>query len=56
MAAALNNVAELYRLQRQFVAAEPLYLEALQILVETLGKAHPSTAVAMHNLGGAWGC
>jgi tetratricopeptide (TPR) repeat protein len=52
VAAALNNVAEIHRLQRQYAAAEPLYQQALQILVDTLGTSHPSTAVAMHNLGG----
>ena len=52
MAAALNNVAEIHRLQRQYSTAEPLYHQALEILIDTLGTSHPSTAAAMHNLGG----
>jgi tetratricopeptide (TPR) repeat protein len=37
-AAALNNLAELHRLRRQFDAAVPLYEEALRVLVRFL---HP---------------
>lgn len=52
VAAALNNLAELYRVQRNFSKAEPLYLEALKIITEALGQEHPSTGSALHNLGG----
>jgi hypothetical protein len=47
VAAALNNVAEIHRLQRQYSTAEPLYHQALEILIDTLGTSHPSTAAAM---------
>ena len=42
------------QVQREFSRAEPLYLEALDILEATLGPAHPSTAVALHNAAGQY--
>eukprot|EP00854_Cymbomonas_tetramitiformis_P014892 gene14892-17605_t len=46
VAAALNNLAELYRVQRNFSKAEPLYLEALNIIVVKL-QGSPLDAAAL---------
>ncbi|AQK64859.1 Tetratricopeptide repeat (TPR)-like superfamily protein [Zea mays] len=37
VASALNNLAEFYRLKKEHVKAEPLYLEAIEILEESFG-------------------
>jgi len=50
VASALNNLAELYRLSRQFAKSEPLHLRALRIKEKTLGPEDPSVAVTLVNL------
>ncbi len=43
VAASLNNLAGLYSYQERYVAAEPLYRQALTIAEATLGEHHPHT-------------
>ena len=52
VAAALNNLAELYRLQRRWDEAERLYTDAARALEKHYGPGHPAAATATHNLGG----
>jgi hypothetical protein len=42
-AASLHNLAELYRAQARYEAAEPLYERTLAILEVSLGSDHPTT-------------
>lgn len=51
-AAALNNLAYLYRTRGVYVLAEPLYQRALAIYEKVLGTEHPATATALDNLAG----
>ncbi|KAI3889640.1 hypothetical protein MKX03_007662 [Papaver bracteatum] len=51
VAAALNNLAELYRVKKDFAKAEPLYLEAVHILEESFGLDDIRVAASLHNLG-----
>ena len=41
VATSLNNLAGLYRSQGRYEEAEPLYQEALAILMSTVGENHP---------------
>ena len=50
MAAALNNLAGLYRNQGRYAEAEPLYKRALAIHEKALGPDHPDVATALNNL------
>jgi tetratricopeptide (TPR) repeat protein len=50
LAASLNNLAELYRVQRRYKEAEPLHWRALGIRESALGPAHPSVANSLSNL------
>ena len=43
-------MAGLYQARGQYEAAEPLYLRALKIREEQLGKNHPNTATSLNNL------
>ena len=52
VAAARNNLAELYRLQRRFDEAEKLYAVAAAALEKHYGAAHPAAGAAVHNLAG----
>ena len=52
VAAARNNLAELYRLQRRWDEAERLYEDAARALERHFGPSHPAAATAVHNLGG----
>lgn len=49
-AQSLNNLAELYRIQRRYNEAEPLYRQALTIDEKELGLEHPDTAIDLNNL------
>ncbi|PIA28462.1 hypothetical protein AQUCO_06900023v1 [Aquilegia coerulea] len=51
VASACNNLAELYRVKKEFHKAEPLYLEAVKILEESYGPDDVRVAAAFHNLG-----
>ncbi|XP_020531338.1 kinesin light chain 3 isoform X3 [Amborella trichopoda] len=52
VASACNNLAELYRIRKEFEKAEPLYLEAIDILDKSLGCDDIRVGFAFHNLGG----
>eukprot|EP00898_Chlorokybus_atmophyticus_P009122 jgi/Chlat1/9210/Chrsp97S08411 len=52
VAAACNNLAELYRVQKDYDKAEPLYREAIERLTTACGPSHQSLGLALHNLGG----
>ena len=46
----MNNLAELYRKQGKYEAAEPLYVDALAMRKKLLGEEHPDVAQSMNNL------
>ena len=50
VAASLNNLANLYYSQGLYPRAQPLYLRALAIREEVLGKHHPDVAATLNNL------
>ena len=50
LATTLNRLAELYRLQRKYEQAEPLYQRALKIREKALGPEHPDVATTLNNL------
>ena len=50
VATALNNLGALYRAQRRYGEAEPLYLRALVIWKKALGPDHPDVATGLNNL------
>lgn len=52
VAAARNNLAELYRLQKRWDEAEALYADAAAALERHFGPGHPAAATATHNLAG----
>ncbi|CAH8366292.1 unnamed protein product [Eruca vesicaria subsp. sativa] len=51
VASACNNLAELYRVKKEFHKAEPLYLEAVSILEEYYGPEDVRVGATLHNLG-----
>ncbi|KFK33303.1 hypothetical protein AALP_AA6G357600, partial [Arabis alpina] len=51
VASACNNLAELYRVKKEFDKAEPLYLEAVSILEEFYGPEDVRVGATLHNLG-----
>jgi len=51
----LNNLAELYDLQGRYSEAEPLYLQALELTQDLLGKDHPNVASILNNLAFLYG-
>ncbi|KAK9820256.1 hypothetical protein WJX72_008128 [[Myrmecia] bisecta] len=50
VAAACNNLADLYRLQHRFGQAEPLYHQCLEVLQRSYGEADVRYAKAQENL------
>ncbi len=50
VAASLNNLAYLYKSQGGYTEAEPLFLEALDLLKRLLGDNHPNTKTCRNNL------
>lgn len=46
----LNNLANLYEKKGLYAQAEPLYIEAKEIIAKNLGKYHPSYANCLGNL------
>ena len=52
MAAARNNLAELYRLAKRWDEAEALYAQAAKALEQHFGANHPAVAMAIHNRAG----
>ncbi|XP_073038627.1 uncharacterized protein [Primulina eburnea] len=51
VASACNNLAELYRIEKDFDKAEPLYMKAIHILEESFGPDDVRVGAAFHNLG-----
>ncbi|CAH2079624.1 unnamed protein product [Thlaspi arvense] len=51
VASACNNLAELYRVKKEFDKAEPLYREAVSILEESYGPEDVRVGATLHNLG-----
>ncbi len=49
-ATSLNNLAELYRIQKRYYEAENPYKEALAIREKVLGTEHPDYALSLNNL------
>ena len=49
-ATSLNNLAELYRTQGQYAAAEPLYKRSLEIWEKALSLDHPDVATSLEIL------
>lgn len=45
----LNNLAKLLYYQGRYTEAEPLYLQALEMLQELLGDQHPFTVKVQSN-------
>ena len=50
VAQSLNNLAELYKAQGRYAAAEPLYKRSFAIMEKALGPNHPAVATALNNL------
>ena len=50
VATSLNNLALLYKTQRDYAKAEPLYKRSLAIREKALGPDHPSVATSLNNL------
>ncbi len=50
VAQSMNNLAVLYKAQRQYDAAERLYKRSLAIREKALGPDHPDVATSMNNL------
>ncbi|HCX90689.1 MAG: hypothetical protein COW04_06485 [Deltaproteobacteria bacterium CG12_big_fil_rev_8_21_14_0_65_43_10] len=50
VAAALNNLALLYKTMGAYDKAEPLYRQSLAIWEKALGPEHPDTAASLNNL------
>ena len=46
----LNNLAEVYRLQRNYTAAEPLYKEALKVKERAHNPHDPNISATLNNL------
>ncbi|KAF8766070.1 hypothetical protein HU200_007918 [Digitaria exilis] len=51
VASVLNNLAEFYRLNKEYEKAELLYLEAIEILEESFGSNDIRVGTALHSLG-----
>ncbi|XP_042459364.1 kinesin light chain 3-like [Zingiber officinale] len=51
VASSCNNLAELYRVKREYAKAEPLYIEAISILEDSYGPNDIRVGAALHNLG-----
>jgi len=52
VAAALNNLAELHRIESRWEESQRMFDEALQILRNSYGENHPAVGTALHNLAG----
>ena len=50
-AQSLADLALLYRKQRDYARAEPLYVTAIEINKKALGENHPGYAASLNNLG-----
>ncbi|MBD2353788.1 tetratricopeptide repeat protein [Tolypothrix sp. FACHB-123] len=50
LATSLNNLAALYDSQGKYNQAEPLFIQALDLLRRFLGDEHPDVAISLNNL------
>jgi tetratricopeptide (TPR) repeat protein len=50
LADSLNNLASLYYSQGRYEDAEPLYLQALEIIKAQLGENHPDLVSSLNNM------
>jgi tetratricopeptide (TPR) repeat protein len=50
IADSLNNLAELYRIQGQYIEAELLYVKTLNMRKSLFGESHPDIAQSLNNL------
>ena len=50
LSTSLYSLAEVYRVQGRYAAAEPLYMRALAIDAKALGTEHPDVATVLNNL------
>ena len=50
MVSSLNSLAELYHIQGNYAAAEPLYKRLLAMREKVLGPEHPDAAQTLNNL------
>ena len=50
VATSLNNLALLYKSQGRYTEAEPLYIQALDMIKKLLGAEHPDVATSLNNL------
>ena len=50
----IGDMANIYESMGEYEKAEPLYLKAQKIQVESLGENHPSTATSYNNLAGLY--
>ncbi|MBP0019558.1 MAG: tetratricopeptide repeat protein, partial [Cyanobacteria bacterium SBLK] len=50
----LNYLALLYESQGKYEAAEPLFLQSLDLRKKLLGEDHPSVAISLNNLAGLY--
>ena len=51
-ATSLNNLATLYQSQGRYSEAELMYVRAIKIFFQALGKDHPNTQAIIHNFIG----
>ena len=54
VAAAIHNLAAIYRSKGEYGKAEPLYQRALEIWEKVLGPEHPDVALAINNLANTY--
>ena len=51
----LNNLARLYTLTGEYTRAEPLFKEAIEISVKTVGREHPNYTLCLSNMALLYG-
>ena len=51
LATAINNLADVYRLQKRYKTAEKLILRSLNIRIKSLGKNHHLVGTSINKLG-----
>ncbi len=51
VANSLNNLGNLYKNQKRYEEAEPLYLKAIEFYKKLLGKERTHVANSLNNLG-----
>lgn len=54
LAYSLNNLALLYKWQKRYSEAEPLFQQVLLLIKRVLGEEHPHFATSLNNLAGLY--